>query len=72
MLPRYVDAWLEGGLTPNTAVRTVLDTGTLLTLDGQRGYGQVVGEQAMHLAFERVRAHGACIMAGTWKSRSIL
>jgi uncharacterized oxidoreductase len=62
MLPRYVDAVLEGGLKPNTGVRIALDTGTLLGLDGQRGYGQVVGEQAMRLGIERARAHGSCIM----------
>ena len=49
MLPRYVDAVLQGGLKPNSCVRVVLDTGSLLTLDGQRGYGQIVGEQAMTL-----------------------
>jgi LDH2 family malate/lactate/ureidoglycolate dehydrogenase len=32
MLPRYVDAVLEGGLTPNASVKTILDTGSLLTL----------------------------------------
>ena len=62
MVPRYVDAVLEGGLQPNAAVRVVLDTGTLLTLDGQRGYGQVVGEQAMQLGMARARQHGSCIM----------
>ncbi len=62
MLPRYVDAVLEGGLSPNTGVRVALDTGSLLGLDGQRGYGQVVGEQAMRLGIERARAHGSCIM----------
>ena len=31
MLPRYVNAVLEGGLQPNTAVRVLLDTGSLLT-----------------------------------------
>lgn len=62
MLPRYVDAYLEGGLKPNTGARVVLDTGTLLTLDGQRGYGQVVGEQAMRLAVARAKEHGSCIM----------
>ncbi|MBX3658444.1 MAG: malate/lactate/ureidoglycolate dehydrogenase [Ramlibacter sp.] len=62
MLPRYVDAVLEGGLQPNAGVRVVLDTGTLLTLDGQRGYGQVVGEQAMALGMARATAHGSCIM----------
>ncbi len=62
MAPRYVDAVLEGGLVPNAAARVMLDIGTMLTLDGQRGYGQVVGEQAMGLAIERARAHGSCIM----------
>lgn len=62
MLPRYVDAVLEGGLKPNSSVRTLLDAGTMLTLDGQRGYGQVVGEQAMSLAITRAQTHGSCIM----------
>ena len=30
--------------------RSMLDIGTMLALDGQRGYGQVVGEQAMDWA----------------------
>jgi uncharacterized oxidoreductase len=62
MLPRYVDAVLEGGLSPNASVKTVLDTGSLLTLNGQRGYGQVVGEQSMELGIARAKAHGSCIM----------
>ena len=62
MVPRYVDAVKEGGLRPNTSVRTVLDTGTLLTLDGQRGYGQVVGAQAMEEGIARAKAHGSCVM----------
>ncbi|MDI1270343.1 MAG: malate/lactate/ureidoglycolate dehydrogenase [Polaromonas sp.] len=62
MLPRYVDAVLEGGLHPNTGVKVVLDTGSLLTLDGQRGYGQIVGAQAMALGMERAQTHGSCIM----------
>ncbi|WP_309683769.1 malate/lactate/ureidoglycolate dehydrogenase [Polaromonas sp.] len=62
MLPRYVDAVLEGGLKPNSGVRVVLDTGSLLSLDGQRGYGQMVGEQAMALGIDRAKAHGSCIM----------
>ncbi len=62
MLPRYVDATLEGGLTPNTGIKVVLDTGTLLTIDGGHGFGQVIGEQAMALAMERAKQHGSCIM----------
>jgi uncharacterized oxidoreductase len=63
MLPRYADAYLEGNLTPNTAVRTTLDGGTLLRLDGQAGFGQVIGAQAMALGIERARQHGSCLVA---------
>ncbi len=63
MVPRYIDAVLEGGLTPNTAVEVTLDAGALLALDGRRGYGQVVGEQAMRLATDRALAQGSCVMA---------
>ena len=34
----------------------------MLTLDGQRGYGQVIGEQAMQMGIERAKQHGSCIM----------
>ena len=63
MLPRYVDAVLEGGLKPNAAATITIDGGSLLALDGQRGYGQVVGEQAMTLAMVRARETGSCIVA---------
>ena len=49
MLPRYTDSYLEGGLKPNVHVRTVLDAGAMLRLDGQAGFGQVVGHEAMAL-----------------------
>lgn len=62
MLPRYVEAVLEGGLKPNAAAKVSLDIGTMLSLDGQRGYGQVVGQQAMLMGIERARQHGSCIM----------
>ena len=63
MIPRYVDAVLEGGLKPNASVKVQLDAGSLLTLDGQRGYGQIVGVQAMEMAIQRARDVGSCILA---------
>jgi uncharacterized oxidoreductase len=63
MVPRYVDAVLEGGLKPNTAARVALDAGALLGIDGQRGYGQVVGEQAMRLGIARARELGSCVLS---------
>lgn len=63
MLPRYVDSLLEGGLQVNREGRVELDTGTLLRLDGERGYGQVVGRRAMALGLERCQRHGVCVVA---------
>jgi uncharacterized oxidoreductase len=63
MLPRYAEAYLQGGLHPNTHVRTVLDGGALLRLDGGAGFGQVIGQEAMALGIERARASGSCIVA---------
>lgn len=63
MVPRYVDAVLEGGLIPNTGVKVLVDAGTLLNLDGQQGYGQITGAQAMALGIERARQQGSCIVS---------
>jgi uncharacterized oxidoreductase len=63
MIPRYVDALLEGGLLANRQPSVRLDTGTLLALDGERGYGQSIGKAAMTMGIERARRHGACIMS---------
>jgi hydroxycarboxylate dehydrogenase B len=63
MLPRYAKSYLEGGLKPNTGLIVVHDTGSMLRLDGQAGFGQVVGAQAMKLGIERARSLGSCIVA---------
>ncbi len=62
MVPRYVDAVLEGGLTVNAHVAVRQDSGALLTLDGQHGYGQVIGREAMALGIARAREHGVCVV----------
>ena len=62
MVPRYVDAVLEGGLAVNAHVAVRQDSGALLTLDGQHGYGQVIGREAMALGAERAKAHGVCVV----------
>jgi uncharacterized oxidoreductase len=63
MIPRYVESKLEGGLQPNTSAKVTLDAGSMLALDGQHGYGQVVGVQAMEMAMARAAQTGSCIMA---------
>jgi hydroxycarboxylate dehydrogenase B len=63
MLPRYADAFLEGGLKTNVRVNVLHDAGALLRLDGGAGFGQVIGQQAMALGIERAHQHGTCIVA---------
>jgi len=63
MVPRYVDAAAEGGLKPNASVKINLDAATMLALDGQRGYGQVIGARAMELGIARAKQLGSCIMS---------
>jgi uncharacterized oxidoreductase len=63
MLPRYAEAYLEGGLKPNAHVKTLLDAGALLRLDGDTGFGQVIGAEAMALGIARARSLGTAIVA---------
>ena len=63
MVPRYVAALLAGGLVANRQPRVTLELGTLITVDGQRGYGQVIGDAAMQLAITRARELGSCVLA---------
>ena len=63
MMPRYVEALLEGGLHPNRKAQVKLDAASLLALDGQAGYGQSIGRQATELAIERAKQHGVSITA---------
>src|SRR5436190_23919218 len=53
MMPRYVEALLEGGLHANRQVEVKFDAGALLTLDGCAGYGQSIGLQATGMAIAR-------------------
>ena len=62
MIPRYIDAVLEGGLAPNQHPKATLDAGALLALDGCKGYGQAIGRDAMRMAIERAKRSGSCIM----------
>ena len=63
MLPRYAEAYLEGTLKPNAHVRVLFDAGAMLRLDGEAGFGQVIGHEAIALGVERARKHGSAIAA---------
>lgn len=55
--------WLnEEKVFVNRKVDLVTDSGALLVLDGNVGFGQSIGKQAINLAIERCREHGVAIM----------
>ncbi len=62
MIPKYVLSWLGEQLQLNQRVSVVHEAGGILSLDGNRGMGQAVTEEAMGLAIERAREHGVCVL----------
>jgi uncharacterized oxidoreductase len=62
MIPRYVESLLEGGLVVNRHPKIVFDGGAMVSLDGQAGYGQVIGLEAMEIGIARAKQHGMCVM----------
>ncbi len=60
MIPRYVKSLRDGVLALNQHVAIVRDAGAVLTVDGVRGFGQVVAYEAMDLGIERAKAMGIC------------
>jgi len=65
MLPRYIEVALAGDLKPNQHPTIELDTGPLLRVNGNTGYGQVIGMESMELAIARARQHGVCLASLT-------
>ena len=62
MIPRYTESLLEGGLVVNQHPKIVFDGGAMLSVDGQQGYGQVIGLEAMEIGIARAKQHGMCVM----------
>ncbi|MEN9559373.1 MAG: hypothetical protein RLZZ502_584 [Pseudomonadota bacterium] len=62
MMPRYVEAYLEGGLTPNQTLSIIKDTGYMLTCNAGQGFGQTMGREAMLIAIARAKQHGLCAL----------
>jgi uncharacterized oxidoreductase len=62
LVQMYLDDLRNGFAVPGVRVRVERDDGALLTLDGGRGFGQIVGRQAMALAIERAGQHGCAVV----------
>jgi hydroxycarboxylate dehydrogenase B len=62
MIPRYIESLLEGGLKVNQHPAVKFDGGAMMSLDGNAGYGQVIGLEAMEIGIARAKEHGMCVM----------
>lgn len=63
MIPAYVNALQNGRLRPGRHVAELRRDGPMVLLDGQVGYGQVIGAEAMEVAIATARQHGLCLLS---------
>ena len=62
-ITKYLEWVRQGMLVQNRHLAIISDRGPLLVADGDFGYGQVIGLEAMQLVAERARSHGLCALA---------
>ena len=60
MIPRYVASLADGELKLNAHAKIVRDAGAVLSIDGVKGFGQVVAYEAMEHGIERAKKLGVC------------
>ena len=63
LLPIYVDNVRAGRLVPNRHAGLVSERGAVLVIEGNRGYGQVIGYEAMQLGMARAGDQGIALLA---------
>lgn len=60
MIPRYVASLADGQLQLNLHADVVKDAGAVLTVEGRKGFGQVVAFEAMEEGIARAQRIGIC------------
>ena len=63
MIPQYVKFLRGGGLIANQHAKVTGEFASMLMIDGQRGYGQVIGHEAMQLGIARAQRDGLALVA---------
>jgi len=62
MLPRYIEVFRAGDLKINQHVSIISETGPMLALDGNAGFGQVMGYEAMEHGIARATRFGVAVV----------
>ena len=58
MMPVYIKMFRDGKINPTPKPRIIAEAPAVATLDSDRGFGLVVGPQAMDMAIERAKKYG--------------
>jgi uncharacterized oxidoreductase len=62
-VPSYVQ-WLRGGkVFAGRSIAVVFENDAVAVVDGQLGFGQTIGEQAMRLGIDKCGRHGVAVVA---------
>jgi uncharacterized oxidoreductase len=59
---RYVQFWRDGKVRPNQRATIAFETDSLALVDGNRGYGQVIGEQAVQIGIDKAKGTGIALV----------
>jgi len=62
-IPSYLEMVQGGGVSLNKHAKIVLDTAVAVVVDGQSGFGQVIGEEAIALGIEKAKRSGVGVVA---------
>ena len=62
-VPSYVQ-WLKAGkVLAGQSIQVVFENDAIAVVDGQFGFGQTIGEQAMRFGIDKCAKHGVCVIA---------
>jgi uncharacterized oxidoreductase len=62
-VPTYLRWLRDGKVLPGRTLEVVFENEAIAVVDGQFGFGQTVGEQAMQLGIEKSAHHGVAVIA---------
>ena len=61
-IPTYVEWFNQGKVLPNRDLRILIDTDTMTVADGQLGFGQWLGKQAVDIGIEKCTEQGMAVV----------
>ncbi len=70
LVPKYIEDLKGKQLFPDRKIKILKDAGSMISVDGQLGFGQSVGIEAMNIGIARAKQYGIA-MVGTARSHHL-